>query len=434
MKIIVASDHIGFPLKQVVIDHLASLEIAVTDAGPDTPEVAVDYPDYAQRVGKAVAAGEYERGVLICGTGLGMSIAANRIPGVRAALCHDVFTAQKSRAHNDANILVMGARVVTSQRAVGIVNEWLYTQFDGERHVPRLAKLDTGFRPLQAEASGPDLVSDPISYRFGIAISPQSTSFGPLLFAGRLAEGLREAAKAGFSFVELSVRTVEGIEVDRLAAMLGEHDLSLAAFATGQSCIHDSLCLCSPKSELREASVERLKSIIRLASKFKAAVIIGGIRGRLSGTETKQAQQREAAVQAMRECARFAAAHHVMLLIEPINRYETNFINSAADGLALLDEIGDSSVKLLLDTFHMNIEDVCINGALEAAGDRLGYVHVADSNRRAPGQGHLDFRSVLHTLAKIGYEGPVTAEILPIPDDLKAIRQAGSFLTSLSAC
>jgi sugar phosphate isomerase/epimerase len=171
-----------------------------------------------------------------------------------------------------------------------------------------------------------------------------------------------------------------------------------------------------------------------LASKFKAAVIIGGIRGRLSGTETEQAQQREAAVQAMRECARFAAAHHVMLLIEPINRYETNFINSAADGLALLDEIGEPSVELLLDTFHMNIEDVCINGSLEAAGDRLGYVHVADSNRRAPGQGHLDFRSVLHTLAKIGYEGPVTAEILPVPDDLKAIRQAGSFLTSLSAC
>jgi RpiB/LacA/LacB family sugar-phosphate isomerase len=433
MKIIVASDHVGFPLRQVVVDYLTSLGETVTDAGPDTPEIAVDYPDFAQRVGKAVAAGEYERGVLICGTGLGMSIAANRIPGARAALCHDVYTAQMSRAHNDANILVMGAGVVTPQRAFGIVNEWLYTQFDRGRHVARLAKLDVGCASVQAECGPQVQTREPIAFRFGIAISPQPTSFGPLLFAGRLAEGLQMAADSGFSVVELSLRSAEGIEADELAAMLGEHDLSLAAFATGQSCIHDLLCLCSPKPELREATVKRLKSIMRLASKFNAAVIIGGIRGRLSGTAAEQTQQRDAAVEAIRECARFAAAHDVMLLFEPINRYETNFINSSADGLALLDEIGEPSIKLLLDTFHMNIEDAGINAALEATGDRLGYVHVADSNRHAPGQGHIDFSSVLHTLTRIGYHGPVTAEILPIPDDLTAIQRAGSFLTSLTA-
>jgi len=427
MRIIVASDHVGFPLKQAVVDHLTSLGVSITDAGPHTPHVPVDYPDYAQRVGRAVAAGEYERGVLVCGTGLGMSIAANRIPGVRAALCHDVYMAEMSRAHNDANVLVMGAGVVTPQQAPAIVNAWLDTQFDAGRHVPRLAKLDLGFPSAQ------DQDPNPISFRFGVALSPQPTSFGPLLYAGRLAEGLRMAAQAGFSVVELSLRSVEGTDADGLAAMLDELNLSLAAIATGQSCIHDSLCLCDPRAEVREATVERLKSIMLLARKFDAAVIIGGIRGRLSGTAPEQEEQRAAAVEAIRDCARFAAARDVMLLIEPVNRYETNFINSSADGLALLDEIGEPRPKLLLDTFHMNIEEPGINAALEATGDRLGYVHVADSNRLAPGQGHIDFLGVLHTLARIGYAGPVTAEILPFPDDLAAMQQAGSFLTSLSA-
>jgi sugar phosphate isomerase/epimerase len=138
-------------------------------------------------------------------------------------------------------------------------------------------------------------------------------------------------------------------------------------------------------------------------------------------------------VEAICECARFAAAHQVQLLIEPINRYETNFINSSTQGLALLEEVGDPELKLLLDTFHMNIEEPDIDAALQMAADRLGYVHVADSNRYAPGQGHIDFLSVLRTLVRIGYQGPITAEILPVPDDVTAIQQAGSFLTSLSS-
>jgi len=432
MKVIIASDHMGFPLKQAVVDHLTSLGVTVTDAGPDTSEVSVDYPDFAQRVGKAVAAGEYERGVLICGTGLGMSIAANKIPGVRAALCHDVYTAHQSRAHNDANVLVMGAWVVTPQRAAGIVDEWLNTPFEGGRHVPRLAKLDAELVLAQTRHGRQTPLADPAPFPFGLALSPQPTSFGPLLFAGRLAEGLRAAADLGFSVVELSLRSAEDVEPEALAALLSQNGLSLAAIATGQSCIHDSLCLCHPRPEVRQAAIERLKSIIQLAAQFKAAVIIGGIRGRLSGTAAEQDEQRVAAMAAIGECARFAAFHNVTLLIEPINRYETNFINSAAEGLALLDEIGEPSAKLLLDTFHMNIEEADIARTLEEVGDRLGYLHVADSNRQAPGQGHIDFWSVLQTLTRIGYQGSVTAEILPIPDDLTAAQRAGDFLTSFS--
>jgi sugar phosphate isomerase/epimerase len=118
--------------------------------------------------------------------------------------------------------------------------------------------------------------------------------------------------------------------------------------------------------------------------------------------------------------------------VEPINRYETNFINTVADGLAALDAINEAEVKLLLDTFHMNIEEFDLSAALRAAGDRLGYVHFADSNRQAPGRGHIDFLSLLRTLKDMGYRGRITAEILPLPDDEAALQGVAQFLNSLS--
>jgi len=430
MKIIVASDHAGYPLKQAVVELLAAQGLPVDDGGPASAADSVDYPEVAQRVGRKVAAGEYQRGVLICGTGLGVSIAANKTPGVRAALCHDVFTARQSRAHNDANVLAMGAWVVTPQRAAGILDAWLHTEFEGGRHLPRLAMLDRAF----AAAAAPDLQAHagPIRpLRLGLALSPHPTTFGPLLFSGRMAEGIRAAAEAGFGAVELSLRAADTFEAKPLLKMLGEHGLELAAIATGQACLSDGLCLAAADAAARRGAEDRLKAAIALGADFGAAVIVGGIRGRLTGSAPEQMQQRAAAVAAIRRCTRYAFEFGVPLLIEPINRYETNFINNTSEGLALLDELGEPGVRLLLDSFHMNIEEADVAASLNQVGDRLGYVHLADSNRRAPGQGHLDFGALLRCLNQMGYQGTVTAEILPLPDDATAVRQAGTFLRAL---
>jgi len=147
----------------------------------------------------------------------------------------------------------------------------------------------------------------------------------------------------------------------------------------------------------------------------------------LVGSPGEQAGQRAGAVEAIRGCAVHAAERGVTLLLEPINRYETNFVNTAAQGLAVLDEIAHPSMKLLLDTFHMNIEEPSLEEAVLAAGDRLGYVHVADSNRRAPGQGHTDFAGLVSALDKIAYEGMLVAEILPLPEDAEAARLTAAF-------
>jgi ribose 5-phosphate isomerase B len=142
MKIIIGSDHAGFDLKKKYIDLLThEMGYEVTDAGAYSAD-SVDYPDIARKVALAVSTGEYEKGVLICGSGIGMSIAANRFRGVRAALCHDIFTAEISRRHNNANILVVGARVTGEGLAIEMLKVFLKTAFEEGRHKTRIDKIE----------------------------------------------------------------------------------------------------------------------------------------------------------------------------------------------------------------------------------------------------------------------------------------------------
>ena len=136
----IGSDHGGFALKQEVMKHLAERGIDYRDYGTYSGE-SCDYPDYGKAVGRAVASGECERGIIICGTGIGISIAANKVHGVRAALCGDCYSAEMSRAHNDANVLALGARVLGTGLALKIVDTFLDTGFDGGRHARRVAKI-----------------------------------------------------------------------------------------------------------------------------------------------------------------------------------------------------------------------------------------------------------------------------------------------------
>jgi ribose 5-phosphate isomerase B len=140
LKIAVASDHAGFPLKEEVVRFLAERGFTYHDFGVYSPE-SVDYTDQAEIVARKVAAGEYGRGILVCGTGIGVSIAANKIKGIRAALCHDVFSARMARNHNDSNILALGARVVGAGLALAIVEAYLGAEFEGGRHQRRVEKI-----------------------------------------------------------------------------------------------------------------------------------------------------------------------------------------------------------------------------------------------------------------------------------------------------
>jgi ribose 5-phosphate isomerase B len=140
-KIAIASDHGGFDLKEAVIAHLLNDGLEIDDLGPSN-EDSVDYPDYGIKLAEIIIKKKVERGIVICGTGVGMSIVVNRFPGIRGTLCSDIYTAKMCREHNDSNILIMGGRVIGKGLALDIVDTWLNTVFEGGRHQRRLDKIN----------------------------------------------------------------------------------------------------------------------------------------------------------------------------------------------------------------------------------------------------------------------------------------------------
>jgi len=150
MKVAVGSDHAGYRFKEEIKALLQGMGIEYKDCGCMT-EDSCDYPDIAAPVARAVACGEADRGILVCGTGIGMSIAANKIRGIRASLCHDVFSAKMTREHNNSNVLTIGARVIGIGLALEVVKTWLATEYQGGRHARRLAKISLLETPRDEE-------------------------------------------------------------------------------------------------------------------------------------------------------------------------------------------------------------------------------------------------------------------------------------------
>ncbi len=150
MKIIIGSDQNGFALKNVIIEHLTNKGVNIKDMGVYN-EDPVDYPDIAEQLALTIAHNEYERGILICGTGVGMAIVANKVPGVRAACAHDVYSAERARKSNDAQILTMGSLVIGVELAKSLVDAWVASEFAGGRSAPKVEKIkavDVRYRKL----------------------------------------------------------------------------------------------------------------------------------------------------------------------------------------------------------------------------------------------------------------------------------------------
>jgi sugar phosphate isomerase/epimerase len=266
-----------------------------------------------------------------------------------------------------------------------------------------------------------------VAWRTSMATSPAPSVFGPLLFAGDLGRAIEAAAALGFEGIEISLRSTAEVDAGRLEEQLQVVGLALSALGSGRAFLEEGLCFADPDDGVRRAAVARIREHITLAGRFGALVIIGLIRGARPADGGAEAADRRI-VRCLRECAEAAGEAGVGLVVEAINRYETAFYNTAEDALQLLDAVGSSRAGVLLDVFHMNIEEVSIAGAVRAAGSRLHYFHIVDSNRWAPGWGHVDYSDVGEALRSVGYAGWVSAEILPRPDALAAARQARTFV------
>ena len=264
--------------------------------------------------------------------------------------------------------------------------------------------------------------------KLGIVLSTQAAKFSALAYKGQLVENATKISKLGFDGIELAIRDPQVVNISDIKSLLSKLDLTVPAIGTGQAFGEDGLSFVNPDENIRRKAIERIKAQMQLAESLGAMVIIGLIRG-FRDKEVSVHQTENWLVEALRECAQHN--DRVKLIIEPINRYECDLICTVQEGMELMERIEYSNVGLLLDTFHMNIEEPSIYESIKMAKDRLYHFHIADSNRWYPGAGHLDFPQIIDTLKQIKYKGFVSAEILPQPDPDVAAKRTVDFMRNL---
>jgi sugar phosphate isomerase/epimerase len=262
-----------------------------------------------------------------------------------------------------------------------------------------------------------------VAMKLSIVLSTQPAQFQAATFKGDLETNLARIASLGYDGVELAIRDPKRIDLHELNSLVGKYQLCVPAIGTGQAWGEEGLSFTDPDPKVRRAAIERIKSHIPVASRFGAAIIIGLIRG-IVKPGVEQTQAMDWLVEALRECSKAARPHGIRLALEPINRYETSLINTTTQGLDLIERVGAENFGLLLDTFHMNIEEPVIAESVRQCGGHVFHFHVADSNRHYPGAGHLDFKAILKELFSGGYQGWVSGEFLPIPDAGTAAQQS----------
>ena len=266
--------------------------------------------------------------------------------------------------------------------------------------------------------------------KLSIVLSTHAAQFQAVAFKGDFEANVAKIATWGYDGVELAIRDPRLVDGAELARIVSAHGLVVPAIGTGQAWGEEGLSFTDPDPAIRAAAVERTQSHIPFAAQTGAIIIIGLLRG-IVKPGVDQTQAMDWLVDSLQQCCAAAQPRGVRLALEPINRYETTLVNNVAQGLDLIERVGADNFGLLLDTFHMNIEEPVIEESIRACGDRIFHFHVADSNRWYPGAGHLDFESILETLFATGYQGFVSGEFLPLPDADTSAQRGIAYLRCL---
>ena len=251
---------------------------------------------------------------------------------------------------------------------------------------------------------------------------------GLSLFPGDLEKAFSVAKELKFDGIEISLADPEEISLSELKDLVNKYQINISAIATGGAAVRDGLIFSSPEKSIRQAAVQRIKKHIDFASHFKAVVVIGLIKGWVIGNYS---QSEDYITECLKECNEYSIEKGVNIALEPINRFQEDFFHSILDCKAYLDKIQLSNVKMMIDSFHMNIEDSNMWGNMRQARDYIIHVHYSDSNRLAPGMGHFDFAKMTEVLKEINYSGYISAEILPIPDSYTAATAAKQTIDSM---
>ncbi len=259
--------------------------------------------------------------------------------------------------------------------------------------------------------------------KLAYAVSASPTRFAAVAQGLPLPDAIRYLGNLGYGGVELAIRDPAAVNVEEIAACAREAGVSIPAIGTGQAFVEEGLALSSSDEGVRARAVARLVAQLVPASRLGALLIVGLIHGPIP-PDADRRQAMDWLLAGLAQVSRRARELGIRIVIEPVNRYESNWLNTVGEVMDLIDRLGADNVGVLPDTFHMNIEEHDIGDAIAGARPRLWHVHVADSNRRAPGAGHIRFGEIIARLRAIGYAETVSAEILPLPTFKEAAAQA----------
>jgi len=260
-------------------------------------------------------------------------------------------------------------------------------------------------------------------YRLAIvaAFEPEVKSLG---LSGKVESIFRDVSKLGYDGVELLIKDPEILDIEKIKILAEKFNLSIPAIGTGPTYTIYGLSLSSQSRRVRERALERIKKYLKVGKELNSSIIIGSIKGK-SEEHNRGIKNLK---NSLEKCAEYAEEIGVNILIEPLNRYESNLVNTLEEAIELVEEIGSEKIRVMADTFHMNIEESSIYDSIIKADGYLEHIHFADSNRQAPGEGHLDFKQIIAALKKINYRSFISAEILPLPNQHDAAKTAIKYL------
>lgn len=245
---------------------------------------------------------------------------------------------------------------------------------------------------------------------------------GPFVFWHGLENAFETASALGFDAVEIFAPGPDLLSAKQVQKLCQSFDLKVAAVGTGAGMVKHGLSLTDADASKRKGAVQFISQMIQFGSELNAPAIIGSMQGRWTAhvNRNQAIDYLAAALDELGDCASRCSTE---LFYEPLNRYETNLVNTIAVGSQLLHRVAKPNIKLLADLFHMNIEESNIEQALLDAGPQIGHIHFVDSNRQAAGFGHIDYAPITRTLQQMNYQGYLSAEALPLPDSFSAAQQ-----------
>ena len=256
----------------------------------------------------------------------------------------------------------------------------------------------------------------------------------PLVLRGDLVKAVGQAADWGYDAIEIHIIDAGDFPLPLMKDACSRYGVKVSAIVTGQIFTRRNRCITSPDPANREAAMAEVKAYIDIAAALGATdgVVIGWVKGNRPDTQQEEFDRLLAGQ--LRELGAYASNKGQRILVEVINRYETNLFNTAAELREFLDKWELPNCWVHMDTFHMNIDEADMPQAIRTAGDKLGYLHVADSNRLYPGAGHLDFAPILAALQEVDYQGTISLECIPEPDSKTAGVRGMAFLSKAVKC